>query len=476
MLCVILLVLGLVYNSEANIKLSGSAMICKQVDSLTCMADVNLFDYPGQMVAYHQWNQVYSDNMDHFITKLGALKAAKTNFTIDLEKFDNNTSISNSFNVYNASNGNQPVFSVTLYCSGIHRKFIQLVDDGYYVYRTAELLKQEYYATKQVSFSCQEYSHKSYNVKIGWINTAGNTIFVFEKVETVFTLSAEHNGSMLCCIYFTATVVSSGINIRRFVKNKTLLIHQAETPSDTSEDATQNCCGLSNNPKVSRGFSPKVNETKSNVAKDLEKNSNTVNQIVKSSNVMNETGKNLNNINESGKTSNAAKESDKKSNGTKETDEYFNVTNELDKNSNATKETYKNSNATNYSAENSNDANEKDKYYNTTNEMGKNSNVKNITEPSSDQVPSYNSTIIISMISASILLLLVMISAIYKRCRRAVRRRDRSQRPLPPVPRQRASDEPDPNSPFYLNLLFRRECQLEIQAREEPQYEEVMYQ
>ncbi|KAJ8707630.1 hypothetical protein PYW07_011307 [Mythimna separata] len=93
-----------------------------------------------------------------------------------------------------------------------------------------------------------------------------------------------------------------------------------------------------------------------------------------------------------------------------------------------------------------------------------------------DANTSSNFPIMVSSISASILLLILLVGiyVIHKRSQR--NRRERPQQPLPGTPRQKSPNEPDLHSQFYVNMLFRAQCEQEIRAREEPQYEEIMYQ
>lgn len=78
-------------------------------------------------------------------------------------------------------------------------------------------------------------------IQVGWINTVTNKIFIYNVIKTELTLTAAHNGSMLCCIYYTVNGDKKRWKyIRRFVKDKTLLINQEQVPSivepsDTSE-------------------------------------------------------------------------------------------------------------------------------------------------------------------------------------------------------------------------------------------------
>ncbi|PZC76414.1 hypothetical protein B5X24_HaOG204713 [Helicoverpa armigera] len=224
-------VFNLVLNSEAGITFnSNSEMSVDRVNDLTCSSQIT--NVAG-CTYLHQWNHVYSQpwvGFDGTITNYTTVRAYTSKYTLTLEKFDNLTTIYSNFVSNDVNNKN--VMSMQLQCGGNPNKnVINLVDNGYYHYTVDFVVT---YTDKPFKFNCQQYSSLSKYVYVAWINAEGNRVIVFKNspIQADFSLLKSHNGSILCCIYYVETTTETSVDIRRFVKSKTLFVYQENLPGN----------------------------------------------------------------------------------------------------------------------------------------------------------------------------------------------------------------------------------------------------
>ncbi|KAJ8706257.1 hypothetical protein PYW08_010883 [Mythimna loreyi] len=145
--------------------------------------------------------------------------AMNTKLIIELESFDNNTSLNvvplKFFGKYK------------LWSKKIILSAKDLVKDN-------AVTTLHYSETMEVTFNCQEYiSQSKYRQTFIGLITKENKIKTFNETQIIqrkFNMS--HNGSILCCLYYDYTSTNQGkdLQITRFLVNRTLLMFQHLNP------------------------------------------------------------------------------------------------------------------------------------------------------------------------------------------------------------------------------------------------------
>nr|XP_049707305.1 uncharacterized protein LOC110377727 [Helicoverpa armigera] len=495
-------VLNLVLNSEAGITFnSNSEMSVDRVNDLTCSSQIT--NVAG-CTYLHQWNHVYSQNwvgFDGTITNYTTVRAFSSKYTLTLEKFDNLTSIYSNFVSNDVNNNN--VMSMQLQCGGHPNKnVINLVDNGYYHYTVDFIVT---YTDKPFKFNCQQYSNLSKYVYVAWINSEGNRVIVFKNspVQADFSLLKSHNGSILCCIYYVETTTETSVDIRRFVKSKTLFVYQENLPgndfiTNTVVTSTEkNFCVYTPNMSVTAGTRNDVSnknveiETETNKQETNKENIDAYLRKLK----LNIPGDNTK-ISEKGEPNENPKsnkedipdfstrrsESVIQNNKKTENECAYDET-DLGKKipDNSKQDGKKNTSdgilESRIGTPNENPRNDfnlnndqKGVFENTTAKaegdtskvIDYSSNLRNETENSSTDKEDEHSNLIMIIISiCATLFIVVVLFTIIKCCC------NKKPATRPPMPL------PNNERPFYLNLLFQKECERERQTMEQPVYEEI---
>uniref|UniRef100_A0A2A4J2Y5 Uncharacterized protein n=1 Tax=Heliothis virescens TaxID=7102 RepID=A0A2A4J2Y5_HELVI len=395
--------------------------------------------------------------------------------------------------------------SMELQCPGNqHRNVIHLVDDGYYQYTVDFIVS---YTDKPFKFNCQQYATLSKYVYVAWINSEGNRILVFKNspIQADFSLLKTHNGSILCCVYYVETITGNSVDITRFVKSKTLFVYQENLPgndfvANTVVTTEKNYCVNEVNLTVSSGSTNSIAITQNNKREISNKEATDAADYLRKLNINkstdvdsnkkpsdakpNENGERRinkeNNMDFSTRRSDTVIQNDEKTqrdSGKKiQDDPNLDANNKLRNKSDDNVDMGISKSGTankNSRADFSYTDVQKDVIENTKSKAGEtskviedSSNLRNETEKigtDEEDGHSYLTWIIIS-ISVILLIFIVIVVVVIKRCCN----KTPAKRPQLPLPNK---ERP---SPFYLNLLFQKECKREMQAEEDNVYEEIL--
>ncbi|XP_047038919.1 uncharacterized protein LOC124643853 isoform X2 [Helicoverpa zea] len=470
-------------------------MSVDRVNDLTCSSQIT--NVAG-CTYLHQWNHVYSQNwvgFDGTITNYTTVRAYTSKYTLTLEKFDNLTTIYSNFVSNDVNNNN--VMSMQLQCGGNPNKnVINLVDNGYYHYTVDFIVT---YTDKPFKFNCQQYSSLSKYVYVAWINSEGNRVIVFKNspVQADFSLLKTHNGSILCCIYYVETTTETSVDIRRFVKSKTLFVYQENLSGNdfitntvvtsTEKNYRENTPNISVTAETTNNVLNKSVEIETETNKQENSNKENIDAYLRKLK-LNIPGDNTKksetaepNENPKSNKEDILDVSTRRSETVKKTENecVYDETDSVKKIPDNSKRNHKMKNKSNdiiesrigSPNENPRDdislPNDQKGVFEITSskaegEISKVIDLRNETENSSTDKEGDHSNLIIIIIYICATLFIVIVLFIIIKC--CCKKKPATRPPMP---------LPNNERPFYLNLLFEKECERERQAIEQPVYEEI---
>ncbi|XP_063898639.1 uncharacterized protein LOC135119069 [Helicoverpa armigera] len=450
------------------------------------------YDNSHRKPSYTTWQHFYDCNSN--VGPELKIKAEMVKYQFYLESFDNNTFLRV---MPERLQSNKIVF----------KSYVKPSDEN--------ISKLTFTDKKDVIFDCGEYSNNAKHVYVGLINTRKHKIETMNTTRMVKKLGKEHNGNMLCCLFYTIYEELNEKQVVRYVRNKTLLVFN----QNSNESCTGKSCAdkKSDNNPVSEGLLKMI------FGPDNSNKTDKTSNVIENSNKIAKTEKDLQDFSDRCSDANCAvEESDNNPvsedllemifgpDNSNKTDKPFNVTeysNKIAKTERVLNDFSEGCSDANCAVKESdnktvsrallqnifgpNNLNKSDMSPNViknTKKVTKSERAKltkstsmatqtdfdeiqdfilskNMT-PIADSHVTRNPAVLYTSITAAVLILAVaIIIVVRKRC---FNKTPSSSEPKP-APRKR-------KEPFYLNMLFRKECDKEIEAQrqeQEPVYEEI---
>ncbi|XP_047038888.1 uncharacterized protein LOC124643825 [Helicoverpa zea] len=392
------------------------------------------YDNSHRKPAYTTWQHFYDCNSN--VGPELKIKAEMVKYQFYLESFDNNTFLR--------------VMPDRLQSNKIDFKsYVKPSDEN--------ISKLTFTEKKDVIFDCGEYSNNAKHVYVGFINTKKHKIETMNTTRMIKKLGKEHNGNTLCCLFYTIYEELNEKQVVRYVRNKTLLVFS----HNTNESCTDKSCAVkkSDNNPVSEDLLEMI------FGPDNSNKSDKPFKIIENSNKIAKTERGLHDFSERCSDANCAvKESDNDAVSRELLLQSIFGPNVLNKsvqppnvieNSNKVTKTERAEPTSKASMATQTNFDEIDDFILS----------KNVT-PIADSRITRNPAVLYTSVTAAVLILAVAIIIVVRK--RFCNKTPSSSEPKP-APRKR-------KEPFYLNMLFRKECDKEIEAQrqeQEPVYEEI---